>query len=298
MADFMTTDYADKLDGDCLFRPLPGGSPANLCMNMARLNNKAVLVATLGKDGIGEFLFDYVNQLNIDCRYIRTVDHPSTLILVTQSLNLPSFEVYRSADRFIEKEQLPDDLLDNINIFHTTCFALSERPARESILAAAQRAVQSGCQLSIDLNYAKKIWPDESEAQTIVGAYCSMGAIVKASDIDWERLYGQSFDQPELAVKHFLSLGASEVCITLGEKGSCVGNAQSIEHVPARRVEVKDTTGAGDAFWSGYLTAWLDGHEKENCARAGRHMAGMKISTSGPLPSMIDRDELYTEFVG
>jgi fructokinase len=296
LVDLMTTDYADKLDGKRLFRPLPGGSPANLSMNLARLGNRSTLVASVGNDGIGDFLLDFVGQLDVDCQYIIQMSMPSTLILVTQSLNLPSFEVYRCADQYITSDQLPDSLLSDCSIFHTTCFALSKEPARTTILRAAAKAHEYGSQLSIDMNYATKVWPDRKEAQKIVEKYCSLNPIVKISEVDWERLYGQPLNAPEQAIEHFVKLGAKEVCVTLGAEGCYVGNKEKSSVLPAQEIEVRDTTGAGDAFWSGYLTAWLDGHNLENCAKAGRQMAGLKLSSEGVLPKQLDRKVLYQEF--
>lgn len=296
LVDLMTTDYADKLDGKRLFRPLPGGSPANLSMNLARLGNRSTLVASIGNDGIGAYLLDFVGQLEVDCQFIAQKNMPSTLILVTQSLNLPSFEVYRCADQYIHPDQLPDSLLADCSIFHTTCFALSKEPARSTILEAAAKAQQYGSQLSIDTNYAIKVWPDQKEAQEIVKNYCSLEPIVKISEVDWERLYGELLKAPEQAIDHFLKLGAKEVCVTLGAEGCYVGNQDKSLFLPAQEVVVRDTTGAGDAFWSGYLTAWLDGHNMENCAKAGRQMAGLKLSSDGVLPKQLDRKVLYQEF--
>jgi sugar/nucleoside kinase (ribokinase family) len=66
-------------------------------------------------------------------------------------------------------------------------------------------------------------------------------------------------------------------------------------HVPARPIEVVDVTGAGDSFWAGFLVALLDGHPLERCALFAREIVELKLTTVGPLPSTIDRADIYEQ---
>lgn len=295
LVDFISADFAENLDEATNFKRIPGGSPANLCMNMARLGNQVSLAASVGNDDMGHYLFKYVEQHGVDVHQLYRVNSPTTLILVTRSQHVSNFEAYRGADSQITGDQFPESLLDDISIFHTTCFGLSREPARSAILAAAQKTSARGGQLSIDANYAPKIWPDREEAQQILSTYVAMGAIVKISEIDWERLYAQPLRDPAVVAKHLLQMGARAVCVTLGAKGCIVASAREYHYLEARTVDVKDTTGAGDAFWSGFLTAWLDGHQLKTCGQAGRRMAELKLTHFGPLPQRVKRELIFKE---
>jgi sugar/nucleoside kinase (ribokinase family) len=296
LIDMISTDFADSMDAVESYRRIPGGSPANLGMNMQRLGNNVRLISSVGHDGFGDFLMNYIKKLGLNTEGVAQIaDVPTTLILVTRSKNVSDFEAYRGADTHILPSQIPDDLLSNAAIFHTTCFALSLNPAQSTILDAAKRATALGCKLSIDVNYAQKIWKNNTEARGIVAKYISHGAFVKCSEVDWERLYGEKLTDPKVAAAHFLELGAGEVCVTLGGDGCYVANRGGGHFLAARKVDVKDTTGAGDAFWSGYLTARLDGHSLLNAARAARKMAETKIGHFGPLPTTVERTQIYAD---
>jgi fructokinase len=298
LIDMISTDFADKMDEVESFKRIVGGSPANLCMNMKRLGNNVRLVATVGQDDMGNMLMNYVRNLGLDTTLMRQVTVPTTLILVTRSRQVSNFEAYRFADTRISDAQMPESILEQTAIFHTTCFALSKKPAQTTILRGAKRAAELGCQLSIDANYAQKLWENRAEAQKVVAAYCAQGALVKVSEVDWERLYGTKLSNPEAAAQYFLSLGARDVCVTLGGEGCYVAHHTEGGHfLAARPVEVKDTTGAGDAFWSGFLTARLDGHSIINAAQAGRRMAELKLGHFGPLPTVVDKTTVYEDFV-
>ncbi len=298
LIDMISTDFAELMDEAEMFKRIPGGSPANLCMNMKRLGNKVRLVSTVGKDDMGNYLMAYVKSLGLKTKSMRQVNEMTTLILVTRSKNVSNFEAYRGADCRISMGQLNEKLLNSASIFHTTCFALSKKPAQTNILRGARKAAELGCKLSIDVNYAQKIWHDQAEAQRVVAEFCSHGAFVKCSEVDWERLYSSKLTDAKAAAQHFLNLGAAEVCITLGGDGCQVAsNTEGSHFLPTRPVEVKDTTGAGDAFWSGYLTARLDGHNILDSAKAGRRMAELKLAHFGPLPSTIDRNRVYEDII-
>jgi sugar/nucleoside kinase (ribokinase family) len=297
LVDFITAEFVQTLDEAGLFKRIPGGSPANLCMNMARLGNKAMLAACVGNDDMGGVLLNYVARLGVDVSCILQVEEPTTLILVTRSATVSNFQPYRGADSMLSIRQFPYSRFEEIGVFHTTCFGLSKNPAQNVILQAAEKAKRAKCQLSIDANYAEKIWPDRREAQKVVSEYCRMGALVKISDVDYARLYEDESPSPDAVVDHFLKLGATEICFTLGDKGCWVSSADERHFLPSRPLDVKDTTGAGDAFWSGYLTARLDGKNLLECAIAGRRLAELKLGHFGPLPEKVERAAIYSDLV-
>lgn len=294
LVDFITQSYVNNLEEANTFERFKGGSGANLSCNMALLGGKAALVATVGNDDMGSYLKNAVDALPVNTEKVRTSPLPTTLILVTRTKDSSDFQPYRGADTDISAEQLSDDLIGNTRLFHTTCFALSLEPARSNILAAAKKAVSFGATLSIDINYREKLWADRAEAQSIIEKYCSMGALVKCSEEDWEALYGTPCDDAEAAAQHFINIGAKAVSITLGtEGGYSMDNTGDGGFIPARKVNVVDTTGAGDAFWSGFLTAWLDDLPVVTCAKVGRKMAETKIQIAGQLTEKIDKAAFF-----
>lgn len=296
LIDLISTEYADNLNSVSTFERIAGGSPANMASNLSRLGQSAGLVASIGEDDMGNYLQSFVESLALDTSGVHQVALPTTLILITKSREVSNFEAYRLADCEITSDQLPEATLRQLKVFHTTCFALSREPARSSILQAATIVAAAGGRLSIDANYASKIWPNQSEAQRVVAAYCQHGALVKFSDVDWERLYGSPLEEPAEAATFLHDLGAKTVCLTLGDKGCFVSEGQEQHFVIARSIEVIDTTGAGDAFWSGFLCAYLDDYGLKERALAGRRMAEIKLQHFGPLPAKVDKRILYLDF--
>ncbi len=267
-----------------------GGSPTNVAMNCATLGLNTHLVATVGDDGLGDFILEKLSDKNINTEAVRVAkDTPTTIILVSKTTETPEFIAFREADFRIQSVQLSTTILKETKVFHTTCFALSREEARSTILEAAQRASRLGCRLSIDLNYSPKIWQDTEEAIAVIKEYCSYNPLVKLSLDDKNRLFGEHFTQ-EQTFDFFHDLGVDIICFTMGNEGVQLSHKRKEKHIlPAPQIEkVKDATGAGDAFWSGFLYAYIKKYELNKCLAIALKLAAIKLQHIGELPNIIE----------
>ncbi|WP_240197248.1 carbohydrate kinase family protein, partial [Nonomuraea lactucae] len=80
------------------------------------------------------------------------------------------------------------------------------------------------------------------------------------------------------AAGELLAAGPRGVLVTLGAEGSLVATGAGIEHVPALKTEVSDTTGCGDAYCAGFLTGLLHGRDVPTAARWGT-AAAARVAT-------------------
>jgi sugar/nucleoside kinase (ribokinase family) len=290
LVDFVSQQPVESLADAGSFDRLPGGSPANLASTLSHLRRRVALVGAVGADALGRFLCERLAQRGLPVDGIaRRADAPTSHVLVARSVATPDFAVFRGADCLIGPDQLPDALLAGARIFHTTCFALSREPARSAILAAAARAHHHGAQVSIDLNYAAEVGPEPEVARQNVARLCALGALVKVSRDDMHRLWGAAQTlEDTISVLH--QWGARCVCFTDGAGGSWVSPADGAggpqrTHIPAQPVDVVDVTGAGDAYWAGFLDAWLAGVDPVACGEAGVRVCTAKLTRVGVLSS-------------
>ncbi|WP_417861182.1 carbohydrate kinase family protein [Winogradskyella sediminis] len=267
-----------------------GGSPTNVAMNAARLGLKSRMVATVGNDGFGEYIFERLSQVGVNTDSVNKLNNkPTSVIFVSRSQNTPDFIPYREADYYISEDQISTQLLNETNIYHTTCFALSKKPAQSTILKKAEEAFKIGCKLSIDVNYADELWEDKKEALSVIKAYCKFNPLIKISEDDMLRLFERKLPHNEI-FNFFHNEGVETICLTLGSKGVKLSqkNKEVIE-LPAIKVEdVMDTTGAGDAFWSGFLFAFIKEKPTEECLKVALQLAALKLQNVGRLPDNID----------
>lgn len=267
-----------------------GGSPANVAMNSARLGLKSVMVATVGDDGFGEYIFERLNEVGVNTNHIKKIsDKPTSVIFVSRTDSTPEFIPFRESDSYITPDQISTDLLSKSKIYHTTCFALSKNPAQATILKKAKEAFNLACKLSIDVNYAKKLWNSQEEALTVIKAYCKFNPIVKISEDDMLRLFEQKLPHEDI-FNFFHAEGVDTVCLTLGSQGVKLSQkGKAVIQLPAIKIDVvQDATGAGDAFWSGFLFAYIKDKPVEKCLEVALKLAALKLQNVGRLPDNIN----------
>ena len=267
-----------------------GGSPTNVASNAARLGLKSVLVATCGNDGLGSFSIEKLQEKKVITTQITQLNEASTsIILVSKSTGTPDFIPYRDADFQIESNQIPENLLKSAKIYHTTCFALSKKPAQDTIIENAKKAKALGLQTSIDINFSERIWPDREEAKLVLRDYLATNPFVKLSEDDCYRLFAEAKSE-DFIFNYFHGLGASTICLTKGGDGVVLSDRETgiIRKQAFPVAEIKDTTGAGDAFWTGFLYAQLQNRNWEDTIAIAQRLAVLKLQNIGGLPDGIN----------
>lgn len=290
LIDFIGHQESVLIDETRDYHRYLGGSPTNVAMNSTRLGLNTTLVATVGNDGFGSYILDRLSSVGVNTNHVNVIEDKSTsVIFVSRSNGTPDFIPYREADCCIYEEQISEQILSKTKIYHTTCFALSKNPAQKTILKKAQEAYSLGCQLSIDVNYAKKLWSSQEEAFRVIKTYCSFNPLVKISEDDMERLFEKELPHEEI-FNFFHNEGVDIVCLTLGSKGVKLSQkGKEIIQLPAIKIEkVMDSTGAGDAFWSGFLFAYIKEKTIHECLDIALKLAALKLQNVGRLPDNIN----------
>jgi len=295
LIDFISTKRADSLVDATAFCRLQGGSPANLAVNVSRLGLRAALMAKAGAGAFGQFLKAEMQRSGVITDYLRLDPSVQTsLVFVTQTSGTPEFEPFRNGDFQLSPDDVTEDAVGRARLLHTTTWPLSRQPSRSAVLKAYQLARQQGKPTSLDPNYSPKVWPDHPDALQTLEKIYGYVTLTKASLDDAARLFGEG-GTPDSYIHRFHALGPETVVFTLGKQGSLLSHrGRLLGHLPARTVKVVDATGAGDSFWAGFLTAFLDGNALERCLLFAREVVELKLQTMGPLPVDIDRGVLYS----
>ncbi|WP_316850668.1 carbohydrate kinase family protein [Pedobacter agri] len=282
LVDIISDENIESLAVASQFSTIQGGSSANLCANLKWLGVEADLVATVGEDNLGIFLINELKAIGLSDRYIHQAPHRQTsVVLVAKNNHRPDFIPYRSADFAIRR--VADELIEAADIVHTTAFALSREPARRNIMTALNKAHQMGKSISVDWNFAPSIWQDD-DGKEVLKKILKLNPLLKVSVDDLERFVGQSFSVEE-SVEWLDRLDAAAICLTCGKHGVWYkSNKLSWKYKNAIPVEtVRGVTGAGDAFWSGFLSAFILEKPMDECINKGLEVARLKIEKPYPL---------------
>ena len=91
---------------------------------------------------------------------------------------------------------------------------------------------------------------------------------------------------PEKIADYFLKRGVKNVAVKLGSRGSYCSNGTTSFYCSCYQVPVVETTGAGDAFVSGFLTGVGKEMSLEDCVRLGTACSAFVIQSIGSTEGM------------
>ncbi|MGI9049180.1 MAG: carbohydrate kinase family protein [Rubrobacteraceae bacterium] len=294
VVDFISSEKTDWLRNATTFKRYLGGSPANIAVYFSKLGGSSAVVSKTGIGAFGKFLKSELQRHGVYTDYL-VMDHRTntTIIFVSSTTGTPDFEDFRNGDALLTPAEVSEEAVGRARIIHSSAFALSREPCRSAVFKAFRMARNQGKMVSFDPNYSRRIWPDYKEAQRVLREAYYYVDMTKPSLDDAGRIFGREYE-PEDYLEMFHELGPETVVLTMGAEGTLVSEGGKLTgHVPARPVEAVDATGAGDAFWAGFLVATLDGNSVERSALFAREVVEVKLTTKGPLPMGIDRKEIY-----
>ena len=249
------TYHGRSENGTRLFEQNPGGAPANMLCAASNLGLNTAFIGKVGKDMHGDYLCRVLEEKGVHTGgLIRAEDVFTTLAFVELSETGErhfSFARKPGADTSLCAHEVKRELTQGCKIFHFGSLSLTNEPSRSATIEAVKTAKKAGAIISYDPNYRAPLWNSKEEAAKRMQSVLHFADIVKISDEEVELLTGES--SPEAAAAHLFEKGISCAVVTLGSNGAYAAVEGASALVPVPDVPVVDTTGAGDAFWGGFL---------------------------------------------
>lgn len=297
LIDFTPCGTSDT--GMKLLEMNPGGAVANVLCAASRLGLSTAFIGKVGDDAHGRYLKNKLDGYGIDTAGLAVTDQaPTTLAFVDIDENGErSFSFIRNpgADILLSADELPEEILTGTRIFHVGSLSMTDQPACSATLEALRRAKASGAVITYDPNYRQMLWRSEQEAATQMRAIVPFADMIKLSDSETVLLTCES--DPERAIGVLTEAGAKCAVVTAGEEGSYVGAGGRVTKIDSFRCSAVDTTGAGDAFWGGFLTAFIRSGAQIDTMTAddaagfavfGSAVAACSVARRGAMPAMPD----------
>lgn len=254
---------------------LPGGSGANQAVWLAHFGIETALVARVGQDDL-QHQRELFEALGILPFLQGDSDRPTgRLVTVVDDDGERSFFTDRGANVNLSADDLPEDC-GALVVSGYALFEVGPRAAVRTMMAAAQTA---NIPIIIDpgsASFLKAVGADNFRAWT-------EGAdLIVPNAEEAEILSGETDAEAQIkALGETYRLAA----IKLRPAGSAAGNAEGvIARVPAEPVEPVDSTGAGDAFLAGFLSARSRGEALEACLQAANAAGGAAVQKVGGRP--------------
>jgi sugar/nucleoside kinase (ribokinase family) len=218
-----------------------GGGGGNVACAASRLGLRTGLVSWVGDDAEGRLVLADLRRFGVDVTHVLV--EPDTNTNFTTVLVDPSGEkaiiVVPTAFNTLSLDSSLVAYLGNTRLVHSTAYDPDQLERTARVVHAAGGLVSADIEPVAGLQ-------DETLRQAL-----------SAVDIVFLDADTLGLDDYEQAAQELRAAGPELVVITLGAQGALAGNAQGIIRCPAFRIQVVDTTGAGDCFTAAFLTAYL-----------------------------------------
>ena len=217
-----------------------GGKGANQAAAAAFLGASVAFLGRVGDDEFGEPLVRALGEKSIDTTLIERASGASTgaaFITVTPD-GENAITVAPGANRTLTPEDVAaaSEAIGDARVL----VAQMEIPV-ETVLQAVEVAAEMGTRTLVNLAPIFEIPHELLERLDPLVVNEHEAAFLLGSEVE-------GVDGALSAVSRLLSLGSRSAVITVGEAGAVFANGESTGHLPAPKVDVVDTTGAGDAF--------------------------------------------------
>lgn len=267
------------------FKLGPGGKGSNQGVAAQRAGAEVTMITKVGKDTFGKVAIDNFKKENMDTSFIFEDEEHETgaaLIMVDENTSENKILVILGAcENFTDKDiAAAKESIENADIFLTQL---------ETNVDAVEKV--------IDIAYKKgvKIVLNPAPVQQIPDEVLRKIDIITPNEVEASILTGVKIENMEDAKKAadvFLSKGVKNVVITLGSKGAYVRTKDNERCIPPIPVKPIDTTGAGDAFNGGFVTALAEGKDIFQAAEFGNIVGALSVTKLGTAPSMPYREEI------
>ena len=264
-------DVVHGINGE--IKNIPGGSPANTAVALARLGTKTYMKARTSPDQFGTEIRSYLTSQNVNLDYSLVVDNPSSVInAVIQKDGSAKYEatLKGAADYGWTFEELNQVIDPDIQIVQLGSLTSYVEPGATNVEKWFSQLRQSNNYLlTFDPNVRHPLdGENEVDVRKRAKKLASLSHVVKASDEDLNWIF--SNNNPQDSAIKIIESGASLVIVTLGKKGAfAVNKKHEIVEVTTNEIEVIDTIGAGDTFAAALITqllenSWINKNALEN----------------------------------
>jgi len=281
------TAYAERMPrpGETLsgkkFVTGPGGKGSNQAVAAARLGAEVTFIGRVGNDVFAEIAYNIWRAEGINTDYvIRDADHStgvapiwvddkgenSIIVILGANLNMQKSDVDAAAKLIAEADVLITQLEINYDM----------------VAYALQVARQHGVRTILNPAPAGKLPAD----------VIALADYITPNETELEELSNHVSASVEEAARSLLSSPDQTVVVTRGADGAQWVRQQGSLLLPTFKVDVVDTTGAGDAFNGGLAVALAEGKSLDEAIRFANATAALCVTKPGTAPSMPQRADV------
>ncbi len=272
-----------------------GGAESNIAIGLERLGIHAGWIGKLPHNALGRKIINELRSFGVDTTAVVWSDRGrvGTFFVEWGASPRPVKTIYDragSAATTLAFGELDWEYIARAEWVALTGItpALSET-CRDTVLAVARRARESGIKVAFDMNYRALLWPPE-EARAICEQILPFVNLFVATEEDATRLLGAPAYREEVLRRILRRFPVDAAVMTVGGEGSIAFDGRAFYRAAGHTVQTVNRLGAGDAFMAGLLYGTINAGLQEGL-RYGSAMSALKLTVPQNIP-LINKEDV------
>ncbi|MBS0567028.1 MAG: carbohydrate kinase [Proteobacteria bacterium] len=296
-------------DAPRAFLQFAGGAPANVSVAVARLGGDSHFVGMLGNDMFGDFLLQSLREAGVTTDGVVRTDKARTALafVALDARGERSFSFYRppSADMLFRAAHFDRLRFEDIRLFHVCSVCMTEEQIARTTFEGMRRARAAGALVSFDMNLRPMLWPRDEDPASRLWQALALADMVKLSREEFDWLCDAAHADGAAVIERLWQGNAQLLLVTDGDHPLRWHTREDSGEVPAFRVQMQDSTAAGDAFVGGLLyqlarlpdgtalsTFCRDRAALEQSVRFAAAAGALAVTRKGAFAAMPTRDDV------
>jgi len=248
-----------------------GGSAANTIHGLAMLDVKTGFIGSIGKDEVGDFFEKDMKYAGINTMLFRRNTVTGTAVAMISPDSERTFATHLGAAVELNSDDLQADYFNGYDILYMEGYLIFNKPL---VVAACKLAQERKMTIALDLASYNVVDAMLADFKEIIEKYVD---IVFANEEEAKSFTGQTPEEALLTISQLCEIAV----IKVGSEGSWIRRGEEVIKIGTAQVALKDTTGAGDLYASGFLYGYARNQNLEICGQFGSLLAGHVIEIVG-----------------
>ncbi len=245
-----------------------GGSAANFVVGVSNQGLKAGIMARIGNDHYGSYITNEFQMRGINTERLVEIDEKTGMAFVAvEPEGERSIYTFMGANSRFKLENDDVNHIKHSKILHVTGMyieVVEEASKHANILSFNPGNLLSSYGMEVLGNILKKthiLFLNKKEVSLLTGMGVEEGANL------------------------LVETGVPYVVVTMGKNGSRVYTESAVIKSLSQQFKAQDTTGAGDSFAAGFISALFNKRELKECLEHGNQSASMCVKKWGAIDS-------------
>jgi ribokinase len=251
-----------------------GGGAANFAVAASRLGLKVGIIGCVGNDYFGKKAIEELEKEGVITNFIKVVNEKLTgmVCVIVEKNGNRRMLAYRGANEYLEKTI--SEVIDKIPY----CKYIQLCNVNKKVFMEVKEKIKK---TKISLDPGGRVI--EFSLNDLEGI-----DLLLLNEVECKKLTNVNYKEGAKLLSKYVNI----VVVKMGERGAYLFDGNNEIEIPAIKVNVVDTTGAGDAFNAGFITGLIRGLSLRECMYWGIATAALKIQKKGARSGLPNINEL------